>query len=130
LSRRNASSREFQLKESSRYKKIEEKSVEGKISGMSHGSREAGRQTRSRSVKIKCALRVIQAAKTLEKLLQNVVVISETNKSTPLLGRANMLLLLLFKAQKSIFLFRCYFFSLCDELEPLIPKNFRINLKL
>jgi hypothetical protein len=39
---RNSSSREFQLKESSRYKKLEEKSVEAKTSDIGHGSREVG----------------------------------------------------------------------------------------
>jgi hypothetical protein len=44
----------FQLKESSRYKKIEEESVEEKTSGIGYG-----RKTSSRRVKIKRALRVI-----------------------------------------------------------------------
>jgi hypothetical protein len=43
----------FQLKERSRHKKNEEKSVEAKTSGIGHGTRKVGR------VKIKCALRVL-----------------------------------------------------------------------
>jgi hypothetical protein len=38
---------EFQLKEISRYKKTEEKSVEAKTSDIGHGSREVGRKTSS-----------------------------------------------------------------------------------
>jgi hypothetical protein len=49
----------FQPNEISRYRKTEEKSVEAKTSGIGHGSREIGRQTSSRRVKFKCALRVI-----------------------------------------------------------------------
>jgi hypothetical protein len=41
------------IKESSRYKKIEEKSVEAKTSGIGHGTQEVGRKTSSRSLKIK-----------------------------------------------------------------------------
>jgi hypothetical protein len=49
----------FQFKESSRYKNIEEKSVEAKTSDIGHESREVGRKTSSGRVKIKCAVRVI-----------------------------------------------------------------------
>jgi hypothetical protein len=38
---------------------IEEKSAEGKTWGISHGSREVGKKTSSRKVKIECALIVI-----------------------------------------------------------------------
>jgi hypothetical protein len=41
----HSSVQEFQLKESSTYKKIEETSVEAKTSGIAHGSREVGRKT-------------------------------------------------------------------------------------
>jgi hypothetical protein len=51
--------REFQLKESSRYKNMEEKPVEAKTLGRVHWPREVGRKTSSRRVKIKCDLRVI-----------------------------------------------------------------------
>jgi hypothetical protein len=50
---------EFQLKECSRYKKIEEKSVEAKTSDIGHGRREVGRRNSSEMAKIECALRVI-----------------------------------------------------------------------
>jgi hypothetical protein len=49
----------FQLKEGSRYKKIEEKPVEAKTLGIGHGSREVGRKTSFRGVKKKSVLRVI-----------------------------------------------------------------------
>jgi hypothetical protein len=49
---------DFQLKVSSRYKRVDEKSVEAKTSGIGHGSREVGGKTSSCRVKIKCALRV------------------------------------------------------------------------
>jgi hypothetical protein len=49
----------LQLKESSRYKKIEEKSIKAKTWGIGHGGREVGRKTRSLMVKSKCALSVI-----------------------------------------------------------------------
>jgi hypothetical protein len=45
----------FQLKESSRYKKTEEESVEAKTWCIGRRSREVGRKTSSRRVKIKCA---------------------------------------------------------------------------
>jgi hypothetical protein len=51
--------KEFQLKESSRYKKIAEKSIEAKTSGIGHGSWEVGKNTSSIRVKIECVLRVI-----------------------------------------------------------------------
>jgi hypothetical protein len=54
--------------QSSRYQ-IEEKSVEVKTSGISQGSREVGRMTSCRRVKIKLALKVIQAVITVEDLL-------------------------------------------------------------
>jgi hypothetical protein len=50
---------EFQLKASSRYKKIEGKSVEAKTSSIRHGSWEVGMKTSSQRVKIECALVVI-----------------------------------------------------------------------
>jgi hypothetical protein len=43
---------DFQLKESSRYKKIEEKSVEAETLDAGHGNWEVGRKTSSRRVKI------------------------------------------------------------------------------
>jgi hypothetical protein len=42
-----------------RYKVIEEKLVEAKTLGISHGSQEVGRKTSSQRVKIEYALRVI-----------------------------------------------------------------------
>jgi hypothetical protein len=50
---------EFQLEESSIYKKIKEESDEAKTSDISHGSQKVGKKTGSRMVKIKCALPVI-----------------------------------------------------------------------
>jgi hypothetical protein len=47
----------FQLKEGSRWS-IEEKPVEVRTAGIGHGSREVGRKTSSRRVKIKCNMRV------------------------------------------------------------------------
>jgi hypothetical protein len=38
---------EFQVKETSRYKRIEEKSVEAETLAIGHGSREVGRKTSS-----------------------------------------------------------------------------------
>jgi hypothetical protein len=43
---------EFQLSEVARYKKIEEKSVEAKISGISHRSRDVGRKTSSQGSRL------------------------------------------------------------------------------
>jgi hypothetical protein len=63
-----------------RHKKIEEKSIEAQTSGISHGSREVGRKTSSRRVKIKCTLRVIYAVTIAEDLLSFNVVISKANK--------------------------------------------------
>jgi hypothetical protein len=57
--RRNSNCRDFQLKGNSRYKNVEEKSVEAKASGIGHGRREVRRKTNSWRVKINCALRVI-----------------------------------------------------------------------
>jgi hypothetical protein len=74
--------KELQSKEISRYKKIEEKSVEAKTSGIGHGSRKAGRKTSCRRVKFKFALRVIYAVITVEVLLSFVAVISVANKSS------------------------------------------------
>jgi hypothetical protein len=39
---------------------MKEKAVEAKTSGNGHGSREVGRRSSVRMVKMKCALRVIQ----------------------------------------------------------------------
>jgi hypothetical protein len=65
---------EFQLNESSRYKKTEDTSVAVKISDIGYGSREAGRKTSFRWVKSRCALRVICTVITVEDLLQFVLV--------------------------------------------------------
>jgi hypothetical protein len=47
-----SSVQELQLKEISRYKRIEDKSVEDKASGIGHGGREVGRNISSRIMKI------------------------------------------------------------------------------
>jgi hypothetical protein len=60
---------------------IEIKGIEVKISGIGHRSREVGKKTCSRRVKIKSSLRVILAAVTVEDLLKFVAVISVANKS-------------------------------------------------
>jgi hypothetical protein len=52
---------------------IDEESVEAKTLGIGHGSQKAGRKTRSRRMKIKNALRMIEAVITVEDLLQFVV---------------------------------------------------------
>jgi hypothetical protein len=56
MSRRGSRSTEFQLKDSSRYKKIEQKPAEANAWGIGHGGQEVGRKTSSRRVKIECAL--------------------------------------------------------------------------
>jgi hypothetical protein len=50
---------ELQLKECSRYKKIEEKSVEAKFSAIAHRRWVDGRKTSCGRVATKCPLRVI-----------------------------------------------------------------------
>jgi hypothetical protein len=71
---------EFQFKESSRYKKIEEKPAEAKTWGIDHGSREVVRKTSSRRVKFKGASQVFWAVTTAEGLLQFAVVVTQAKK--------------------------------------------------